>query len=119
MTGCDICGAPVVFRAYASYNADQGENAHPLHARYPAPMYRSCAEHIGELLRDEPGSLLPPQRQWLVVQPLNEEQVDEYGRLFARIMNKRDGIGSQEAVDEAVADVMARYPSVTAHDGEP
>jgi hypothetical protein len=38
--------------------------------------------------------------------------VDSVGLLFARIMDKRDGIGSQEAVDEAVADVMARYPSV-------
>lgn len=39
-------------------------------------------------------------------QPMNEEQVDKWGRLFARIMDKRDGTGSQEAVDAAIDEVM-------------
>jgi hypothetical protein len=36
----------------------------------------------------------------------SQEQVDKWGRLFARIMDKRDGIGTQEAVDEAVDEVL-------------
>lgn len=35
-----------------------------------------------------------------------QEQVDKWGTLFARIMDKRDGIGSQEAVDEAIKAVL-------------
>ena len=67
-TGCDICGAPVVFRAYAAYNADHGEHVHPLHARYPEPMIRACIEHVGEAMLDD---MEPPfsTRQWLVVAP--------------------------------------------------
>jgi hypothetical protein len=39
---------------------------------------------------------------------VSEDQVhDAYGRLFARIMDKRDGVGSQAAVDEARAEVLA------------
>ena len=62
----DGCEEPNVLRAYASYNADHGENAHPLHARYPGPMIRACANHVGRLMvhdADSPTSSL----QWLVV----------------------------------------------------
>jgi hypothetical protein len=67
--GCDL---PIILRAYASYNADEGENVHPRHARYPAPMIRSCAEHVGWMMTrdaDAPHST----RQWLVVCPLLDE----------------------------------------------
>ena len=72
-TGCDICGAPVVFRAYAAYNADHGENVHPLHARYPAAMIRACVEHVGEVMLDD---VEPPfsTRQWLVVAPFATDE---------------------------------------------
>ena len=54
------------FRIYASYNADQGEKTHPLHARYPGAMYRTCAEHIGALcLTDDAGAF--STRQWIIV----------------------------------------------------
>lgn len=62
----DGCTGRARFRAYAAYNADKGQNVHPLHARYPAPMIRACSEHIGTLaLRDgaAPGST----NQWLIV----------------------------------------------------
>jgi hypothetical protein len=68
MATCDVttCTKRVAWRAYASYNADHGENVHPLHARYPGPMVRACSDHLGELMGDDtdlPGST----RQWLVV----------------------------------------------------
>jgi hypothetical protein len=62
------CGSPVILRAYAAYNADNGENAHPRHARYPVAMIQACANHAGDLLLNEsktPGST----RQYLVVVP--------------------------------------------------
>jgi hypothetical protein len=65
---CDVdgCDATVEFRVYATYNADQGENVHPLHARYPGAMWRSCSEHLGALaLRDDAGPL--STRQWLII----------------------------------------------------
>ena len=70
MARCDYdgCDDAMRFRAYASYNADDGENVHPRHARYPAPMIRACAAHIGRLMlhdADGPGSTL----QWLIVLP--------------------------------------------------
>jgi hypothetical protein len=70
MTTCDetTCTKRIEYRAYASYNADNGENVHPLHARYPAPMIRACAEHLCERMAADagrPGSTL----QWLVVRP--------------------------------------------------
>ena len=44
----------------------------------------------------------------------NEEQVDIFGRLFARILDKRDGTGTQEAVDEVIEEFIAyKRPSVT------
>jgi hypothetical protein len=68
MTGCDVngCTAPIRFRLYAAYNADHGENIHPLHARYPAAMHRSCSEHIGTLALGDAASPFST-RQWLVV----------------------------------------------------
>lgn len=65
---CDLpdCDEPMRFRVYASYNADHGENTHPLHARYPMPMYRTCDTHLSTLIeRDAPtrGST----RQYIVV----------------------------------------------------
>jgi hypothetical protein len=62
----DGCEQPVILRAYAAYNADSGEHVHPRHARYPAPMIRACADHVGRLMvrdADSPGST----RQWLTV----------------------------------------------------
>ena len=76
MSGCDYdgCAAPVVLRAYAAYNADEGQNVHPLHARYPAPMIRACGTHIGRLmLHDADGPM--STHQWLVVAPLQEPGV--------------------------------------------
>ncbi len=64
----DGCEDQAIFRAYASYNADHGENAHPLHARYPAAMIRACGWHIGRLMlhdADGPNST----RQWLICLP--------------------------------------------------
>jgi len=64
------CHARATLRAYASYNADEGQNGHPLHARYPMPMIRACPSHLGQLMHDDtdkPGST----RQWLVVIPLD------------------------------------------------
>ena len=66
--GCDEpgCTEQMRFRLYASYNADQGENTHPLHARYPGVMYRSCEAHVGALAS---GDIAKPfsTRQWIVV----------------------------------------------------
>jgi len=64
----DGCELPMRLRAYASYNADAGENIHPLHARYPMPMIRACQSHLGHLMlhdADGPASTF----QWLVVLP--------------------------------------------------
>ena len=80
---CDIglaCGLPITFRIYASYNADAGENVHPLHARYPGAMYRVCERHIGELMANDaelPGST----RQWLIVfvDPGPAGKAEKYG----------------------------------------
>jgi hypothetical protein len=63
---CDTpdCTTPAMFRLYAAYNADDGENAHPLHARYPIAMHRSCMTHVA-------ATMLVPDRlatgQWLVI----------------------------------------------------
>jgi hypothetical protein len=35
-----------------------------------------------------------------------DDQVDAFGRLFARILDHRDGVGSRAAVDEAAAKVI-------------
>ena len=70
MTACDYdgCDEPMRFRVYASYNADEGDNAHPRHARYPAAMIRACDRHIGRLmLHDADGS--GSTRQWLIILP--------------------------------------------------
>lgn len=64
-TGCDVCGAHAQFRAYASYDIDDGRNAHPHHARYPMPMIRACADHLTEMMLHDlnaPGTT----RQWVV-----------------------------------------------------
>jgi hypothetical protein len=46
---------------------------------------------------------------------MNADQVDLYGRLFARIMDKRDGVGSQAAVDEAIAELTDHLAKVDRH----
>ena len=63
---CELCDALMTFRIYAAYNADEGENAHPRHARYPMAMARTCAAHLADVLArdaDAPGST----QQWLIV----------------------------------------------------
>lgn len=65
---CDRCEKPVAFRAYASYNADNGANSHPLHARYPMPMIRACPQHLTELMFED-AATAASTRQWLVVHP--------------------------------------------------
>jgi hypothetical protein len=68
MRSCDYdgCEEPMRFRAYATYNADRGENVHPLHARYTKPMIRACDRHIGRLiLHDADG--MASTLQWLIV----------------------------------------------------
>jgi hypothetical protein len=55
-----------MLRAYASYNADEGENVHPRHARYPMPIVRACPIHLGELLARE-SRTSGSTRQYLVV----------------------------------------------------
>jgi hypothetical protein len=63
-TGCDECGAPAVFVAYASYEVNPAAT-HALLARYPMPMIRSCAEHIGgQLLADT--AAFGATRTWVV-----------------------------------------------------
>ncbi len=68
MATCDetTCTNGVAWRAYASYNADQGENVHPLHARYPGAMVRACSDHLVALMGDDTERPLST-RQWLVV----------------------------------------------------
>lgn len=62
----DGCDEPMRFRVYASYNADQGENVHPLHARYPGAMYRSCPAHLTSLIERDVAAPLST-RQYIVV----------------------------------------------------
>lgn len=70
MTQCDYdgCTEPMRFRAYASYNADEGDNVHPRHARYPMPMIRACPAHIGHLMLHD-ADCFGSTRQWLIVLP--------------------------------------------------
>jgi hypothetical protein len=63
---CDACEARMTHRVYAAYNADEGENTHPLHARYPMPMFRACPAHLGTLMVNDARSSTST-RQWLVV----------------------------------------------------
>ena len=71
---CQRCNEPVAFWAYASYNADNGENAHALHARYPMPMIRACPQHLAELMFEDTAHAAST-RQWLVVLPLSPSAV--------------------------------------------
>lgn len=62
------CERDAQWRVYASYNADHGENVHPLHARYPMPMIRACDEHVASQMRSDysMGDLFST-RQYIIV----------------------------------------------------
>jgi hypothetical protein len=62
------CDKPERARVYATYNADQGENVHALHARYPGVMFWSCEEHLVPLMIADANKSFST-RQWLVVIP--------------------------------------------------
>jgi hypothetical protein len=67
MRECDTpdCTNPATFRLYAAYNADNGENVHPLHARYPMAMHRSCMTHVAATMLSDTGRFATGQ--WLVI----------------------------------------------------
>lgn len=58
VTTCDECPSPAAFTITAAYSRDPGA-IHPLFATYPAPMARTCADHLAARMeRDQqhPGS---------------------------------------------------------------
>lgn len=67
-TGCDECGAPASFIAYAAHDVitDAATNStHPHVARYPLPMIRACAQHIGPQM-DADAEAPISTKQWVV-----------------------------------------------------
>lgn len=64
MKKCDSCDEESVWIVFASYTIDDAE-AHPVHARYPVPMFRTCQEHLSILIAVDATSKMST-RQWLV-----------------------------------------------------
>lgn len=73
MAQCDGCELDAEWLIYAAYDEEAiNIRVHPLVARYPLPMKRSCNHHISGMLTED-SEHLTTTMQW-IVKPAKKER---------------------------------------------